>query len=166
MLSREYNLRHIWGIHSTALYNSKDNNLWSAQKTVCLHLNLKYFEDELSILSLAEVPCNVLTKGCLSCFLSAKDISSKQLTQASGVVVVLSGTEAVPAFADGLQGSISPRTVVGATQTFLLGDSWFGCGCGYWWRWGRGCCGSHFGCCESKPLNLKERDNLLSCSWL
>ena len=80
-----------------------------------------------------------------------------QLTQASGVVVVRSGTEAVPAFADGLQGAILPRTIVMATQAFLLGYSWFGCGCGYWWRRGCGSCGSDYGGCESKPLNLKEK---------
>ena len=65
--------------------------------------------------SLAIVTCNVLPK------------DHQQLTQASGIVVVLSGTEAVPAFADGLQGSIFPRTIVRATEAFLLGDSWFGC---------------------------------------
>ena len=42
----------------------------------------------------------------------------KQLTQASFKVVVWSGTEAVPAFADGLQGSKLPRTVITATQAF------------------------------------------------
>ena len=91
---------------------------------------------------LARVTYNVLPKGHLSCFYT------KQLTQASGIVVVLSSTEAVPAFADGLQGSILPRTIVNATQAFLLGYSWFGCGCGYWWRWG---CSSWSGG-KSKPL--------------
>ena len=124
---------------------------------MCLHLNLKYFEDVLSVLSLAIVACNVLTKGCLSCFLSAKDFFSiKQLTQASVIVVVLSSAEAVPSFADGLHSSRLSRTIIRATQAFLLGDSRFGCGCWYWWRRGCRSCGSDYGGCESKPLNLTE----------
>jgi len=76
----------------------------------------------------------------------------KQLTQASGIVVVPSSTEAVTAFADGLQGSILPRTIVRAANAFLFGNNRFGCGCGYWWRWGCGSWRGDYGGCESKPL--------------
>ena len=164
--------RRVQEIHSTtlirassSLYSVRDNNHWSAHNTVCLHFNLRYFEDVLSTLSLAIVTCNVLPKGHLSCFYLTKIFASlKQLTQASGIVVILSRTKAVPAFADGLQGSILPRAIVRATQAFLLGKSWFGCGCGYWWRRGRCSCGSDYGGCESNPLNLKEKEDLSSCT--
>ena len=120
-----------------------------------LHLKLKYFKDVLSILLLAIVTCNVSLKGHLSCFFIRPrfNFCIKQLTQASVIVVVLSRTEAVSTFADSLQGSILPRTIVRGTQAFLLGNSWFGCGCGYWFRWGCSSWGSDYGGYGSKPLN-------------
>ena len=101
----------------------------------------------LCSLLLAIATYNALPKDHLSHFLSDKDFCAKQLTQASGIVVVFSSTEAVSAFTDSLQGSILPRTIVRATQAFLLGNNWFGCGCGYWWRWGCSRCGSDHGGC-------------------
>ena len=74
------------------------------------------FSDEVEISQLK--PCKDLHAFKWKLYFKSVDKVTKQLTQASGVVVVLSCTEAVPAFADGLQGSISPRTVVGATQAF------------------------------------------------
>ena len=130
---------------------------------MCLHLNLRYFEHVLSTLSLAIVPCSVLPKGHLSCFYLTKIFAPlKQLTQASDIAVILSGTKAVPAFADGPHGAMLPGTIIRATHAFLFGDSWFGCGCGYWWNRGCGSCGSDNGGCESKSLTLKERENLSS----
>lgn len=86
-------------------------------------------------------------------FLSDRDICINQLTQTSSIVVVLSGTEAVSGFADSLQGFIFPRTIVRATQAFLLGNNWFGRGCRYCWR--RGCSGwgSDYGGGDSESLN-------------
>ena len=86
-------------------------------------------------------------------FLSDRDICINQLTQTSSIVVVLSGTEAVSGFADSLQGFIFPRTIVRATKAFLLGNSWFGSDCGYWWRRGCSSLGGDYGAGQSKSLN-------------
>lgn len=63
---------------------------------------------------------NVSPTGHPLCFLSEKDFCTNQLTQASIIVIVLSGTETVSVFADGLHGSIFARAIVGTTQALPL----------------------------------------------